>query len=109
VRLDLLELRLLRLPLVRAFETSFGRVASRTIVLVTVHAEGLAGWGESVADAHPFYSGETAASVWQIIDDHLSPRLLAAPVAHPRELGERFRAVRGHHIAKTARAATRFQ
>jgi o-succinylbenzoate synthase len=100
LRIDLLELRLLRLPLVRAFETSFGRVASRTIVLVTVHAEGLEGWGESVADADPFYSGETAASVWQIIDDYLSPRLLAAPVAHPHELGERFRAVRGHHMAK---------
>jgi O-succinylbenzoate synthase len=102
LRIDFLELRLLRLPLVRAFETSFGRVASRTIVLVTVHADGLEGWGESVADVDPLYSGETAATVWQAIDQYLAPRLLAAPIAHPRDLGDRFRAVRGHHMAKAA-------
>jgi O-succinylbenzoate synthase len=102
VRIDLLELRLLRLPLVRAFETSFGRVAARTIVLVTVHADGAAGWGEAVADADPHYSGETAASVWQAIDAYLAPRILAGPLAHPRDVGERLRGVRGHHMAKAA-------
>ena len=102
MRIDLLELRLLRLPLVRAFETSFGRVAARTIVLVTVHAEGAEGWGESVADADPHYSGETAASVWQAIDEYLAPRILAAPIAHPREVGDRLRGIRGHHMAKAA-------
>ncbi len=102
MRIDLLELRLLRLPLVRAFETSFGRVAARTIVLVTVHAEGAEGWGESVADADPHYSGETAASVWQAIDQYLAPRILAAPIGHPREVGDRLRGIRGHHMAKAA-------
>jgi O-succinylbenzoate synthase len=102
MRIDFLELRLLRLPLVRAFETSFGRVASRTIVLVTVRGDGLEGWGESVADADPLYSGETTDTVWRAIDAYLAPRLLAAPLSHPRELGERFRAVRGHHMAKAA-------
>jgi o-succinylbenzoate synthase len=102
VRIDLLELRLLRLPLVRPFETSFGRVAARTIVLVTVRAEGAEGWGESVADADPLYSGETAATVWQSIDEYLAPRILAAPLAHPREVGIRLRAIRGHHMAKAA-------
>jgi o-succinylbenzoate synthase len=102
VRIDLLELRLLRLPLVRPFETSFGRVSTRAIVLVTVHADGAEGWGESVADTHPFYSGETVNSVWQVIDEYLAPRILAAPIAHPRDVGERLRGVRGHHMAKAA-------
>jgi O-succinylbenzoate synthase len=102
VRIELLELRLLRLPLVRAFETSFGRVDARTIVLVTVHGEGAVGWGESVADADPHYSGETADSVWQAIDTYLAPRLLAAPIAHPRDVGGRLRGIRGHHMAKAA-------
>jgi len=87
---------------VRPFETSFGRVAARTIVLVTVHADGVEGWGESVADADPLYSGETAATVWQSIDEYLAPRILAAPLAHPREVGARLRHVRGHHMAKAA-------
>jgi O-succinylbenzoate synthase len=102
VRIDLLELRLLRLPLVRPFETSFGRVATRAIVLVTVHADGVEGWGESVAEAHPFYSAETVASVWQVIDHYLAPRILAAPIAHPRDVGERLRGIRGHRMAKAA-------
>jgi O-succinylbenzoate synthase len=102
VRIELLELRLLRLPLVRAFETSFGRVDARTIVLVTVHGEGAVGWGESVADADPHYSGETADSVWQAIDTYLAPRILAVPIAHPRDVGERLRGIRGHHMAKAA-------
>jgi len=100
--IDFLELRLLRLPLVRPFETSFGRVASRTIVLVTVRGDGLEGWGESVADADPLYSGETVDTVWRAIERYLAPRLLAAPIADARDLGERFRAVRGHHMAKAA-------
>ena len=100
--IDFLELRLLRLPLVRPFETSFGRVASRTIVLVTVRGDGLEGWGESVADADPLYSGETVDTVWRAIERYLAPRLLAAPIASARDLGERFRAVRGHHMAKAA-------
>jgi O-succinylbenzoate synthase len=102
VRIDLLELRLLRLPLVRAFETSFGRVDARTIVLVTVHGEGAEGWGEAVADADPHYSGETASSVWQVIDRYLAPRVLCAPLAHPREVGPRLQRIRGHHMAKAA-------
>ena len=100
--IDFLELRLLRLPLVRPFETSFGRVASRTIVLVIVRGDGLEGWGESVADADPLYSGETVDTVWRAIERYLAPRLLAAPIASARDLGERFRAVRGHHMAKAA-------
>jgi len=100
--IDFLELRLLRLPLVRPFETSFGRVASRTIVLVIVRGDGLEGWGESVADADPLYSGETVDTVWRAIERYLAPRLLAAPIADARDLGERFRAVRGHHMAKAA-------
>ena len=102
MRIDLLELRLLRLPLVRAFETSFGRVAARTIVLVTVHGEGAVGWGEAVAEADPHYSGETAASVWDVIDRYLAARILSAPFDHPRDVGPRLRLIRGHHMAKAA-------
>ena len=41
-----MELRLLRLPLVRFFETSFGRVYDRFFVLVTLEGDGVTGVGE---------------------------------------------------------------
>ena len=53
MRFERLQLRLLRLPLVHFFETSFERVYSRTFVLVTLTADGVDGVGECVADLTP--------------------------------------------------------
>jgi O-succinylbenzoate synthase len=102
VRVDCVELRLLRLPLVRFFETSFTRAYDRTFLLVTVHGGGLAGWGEGVAEADPYYSSETAAGAWRILEQYLVPRLIGVELSHPREFGARVRQVRGHRMAKAA-------
>ena len=40
MRIERIELRLVRLPLVRFFETSFGRIDDRAFVLVTVEEDG---------------------------------------------------------------------
>jgi O-succinylbenzoate synthase len=102
VRIDRIDLRLLRLPLVRPFETSFGRTVDREFVLIQVFAEGMAGWGECVADATPYYSPETTRTAWQVVEDYLAPRLLGAPVAHPRDVAAMTSQVRGHRMAKAA-------
>jgi len=73
VRIERIELRLLRLPLVRFFETSFGRIHDRSFVLVTVEDNGMTGVGECVADANPFYSAETTRTAWHIIADFIAP------------------------------------
>src|SRR5215510_5941921 len=59
VNVDSVEIRLIRLPLKEAFETSFGRVHSRLIFLVSVAGHGLNGWGEVVAMDEPLYGSET--------------------------------------------------
>jgi len=100
--IERLELRLIRLPLVRFFETSFGRVYDRTFVLVTVGGDGVQGFGECVADADPYYSAETHATAWHIIKDFLAPLVLNKPFSHPREIFPAMRVVRGHHMAKAA-------
>ena len=97
-----MELRLLRLPLVRFFETSFGRIDERTFVLVTVEQDGAIGFGECVADANPFYSAETTATAWHIIRDFIAPIVLGRPFDHPREIFDALRAIRGHQMAKAA-------
>lgn len=102
LRIDRLELRLLRLPLVRFFETSFGRSTDRTFVLVTLRGDGETGIGECVADANPFYSSETTATVWHIIRDFLGPLVLGRNFDHPRDLYPAMRHVRGHQMAKAA-------
>ena len=102
MRIERLDLRLIRLPLVRFFETSFGRVHDRTFVLVTAHGEGEIGYGECVADADPYYSPETTETSWHIIERFLAPRVIGVEFAHPREVFPALRAVRGHNMAKAA-------
>jgi O-succinylbenzoate synthase len=102
VRIQQLELRLVRLPLVRFFETSFGRVHDRTFVLVTVVSDGEVGYGECVADANPYYSSETTETSWHIIADFIAPRVLGPEFGHPHEVFPALRAIRGHNMAKAA-------
>ena len=102
MRIDRLELRLVRLPLVRFFETSFGRVHDRTFVLVTVRGNGQLGYGECVADADPYYSAETTETSWHIIEQYIAPRVLGTTFAHPRDVYPALAAIRGHNMAKAA-------
>lgn len=102
MKIDRIELRLVRLPLVHFFETSFGRVYDKTFILVRMSGEGLEAWGESVAEETPYYSAETNDTVWHIITGFLGPTLLGLDVDHPRDVFPAFRAVRGHNMAKAA-------
>jgi O-succinylbenzoate synthase len=97
------ELSVLRLPLVRPFETSFGRVAGREFVLVAVRdADGACGWGECVADADPYYSSETTTTAWHIMTKYLVPVILGRELDHPRDVARAWSRVRGHAMAKAA-------
>jgi O-succinylbenzoate synthase len=102
VRIERLELRLLRLPLVRFFETSFGRVHDRTFLLVRVEQDGAVGWGECVAEWHPYYSSETTRTAWHVISEFVAPLVLGRVFHHPSEVIGVLRRIRGHHMAKAA-------
>jgi O-succinylbenzoate synthase len=100
--IERLELRLLRLPLVHFFETSFGRVADKHFILVRASGGGLTGFGECVADRDPYYSSETNDTAWHIIKEFIAPRVVRASFAHPREVFPALKAIRGHNMAKAA-------
>ena len=102
MKIERLELRLLKLPLVHFFETSFGRIDDKHFILVRVDGGGATGYGECVAEIDPYYSSETNDTVWHIIADFLAPRLLGAELAHPREVFPALKAIRGHNMAKAA-------
>ena len=102
MKIDGLELRLLKLPLVHFFETSFGRVDDKHFILVRVESDGASGYGECVAEKDPYYSSETNDTVWHIIAEFIAPRLLGAEFAHPRDVFPALKAIRGHNMAKAA-------
>ena len=98
--IEKIETRTLRLPLQEPFETSFGRIDSRLIFLVSVEAAGLTGWGEVVASEEPRYSYETVGTAQHIIQECLAPVVLAQPVTNLSDLATRFTTFRGHNMAK---------
>jgi O-succinylbenzoate synthase len=102
VKIERLELRLLKLPLVHFFETSFGRIDDKHFILVRADGGGAAGYGECVAEQDPYYSAETNETAWHIIAGFIAPRLVGADIAHPREIFGALKAIRGHNMAKAA-------
>ena len=100
MKIERIELFLCRLPLVQFFETSFGRSYDRTFVLIRVEGEGQEGWGESVAEANPYYSSETTDTVWHIIEGFIAPLVVGRTFEHPRDVYPALRRIRGHNMAK---------
>jgi O-succinylbenzoate synthase len=104
VKIEKIELFLCRLPLVHFFETSFGRSYDRTFILIRVEGAALGntyeGWGESVAEANPYYSSETTETVWHIIAGFIAPLVVGTTFDHPREIYSALHRIRGHNMAK---------
>ena len=76
MKIESVTLRELQMPLVHFFETSFGRVYGRRIILVSVEADGVRGWGECVAGEDPFFSSEWIETAWATMKHYLAPTLL---------------------------------
>src|SRR3979411_1731505 len=102
MKIESVTLREIHMPLVHFFETSFGRVYSRRILLVSVEADGVRGWGECVAGEDPFYSPEWTETAWSTIKHYLAPLLLQSELDAGRDCASRFARVRGHRMAKAA-------
>lgn len=100
MKITAVTLREIQMPLVHFFETSFGRVYSRKILLVSIDAEGVLGWGECVAGEDPYYSSEWTQTAWPTIKDYLVPALFKADISCGRDCAAVFARVRGHRMAK---------
>ncbi|MFY9977711.1 MAG: o-succinylbenzoate synthase [Candidatus Sulfotelmatobacter sp.] len=102
MKIEAITIREIHMPLVHFFETSFGRTYSRSILLLTVHCEGVNGWGECVAGEDPFYSSEWVETAWPTITRYLAPALMGRNLESARDCPSLFSKVRGHRMAKAA-------
>ena len=102
MKIEAITLRELNIPLVHFFETSFGRIYARRILLVTVHSDGLEGWGECVAGEEPFYSEEYIDGAWDVTKRYLGPALLGKTLRSGCEVPALLARVREHRMAKAA-------
>jgi O-succinylbenzoate synthase len=99
------ELRLVGLPLVRPFRTSFGLETEKVCILVRVETDEETGWGECVAGPDPGFSEEFNDGAWLTIREFLAPALMAAGDVAIDELDRVFSGVRGNPMAKAALVA----
>jgi O-succinylbenzoate synthase len=102
MKIEAITLRELRIPLVHFFETSFGRTYDRRILLVTLHADGLEGWGECVAGEAPYYSEEYVEGAWDVTVRYLAPTLLGKTLQTGSEVPALLSRIREHRMAKAA-------
>jgi o-succinylbenzoate synthase len=102
MKIEAITLREIQMPLVNFFETSFGRTYGRCILLLTLHCDGIDGWGECVAGEDPFYSSEWIGSAWPTITEYLAPAVLGKSLTAARDCVPLMARVRGNRMAKTA-------
>ena len=100
MRLERVELFVIRLPLKSPYETSGSRETHQTRVIARIESEGVVGWGESVAPETPWYSGETPQTVWWLLDEIAIPRLLATELGHPDDTSRILGWIKDHRMAK---------
>ncbi len=102
MKIERVTVRLVALPLRRPFQTSFGRSTRKEFLLLSVHAHGLFGLGECVADVRPDYLPETNQTALHVLRDFLVPQLFGLDLGRPEDVAAAGAHVRGHEMAKAA-------
>ncbi|HZS09884.1 MAG TPA: o-succinylbenzoate synthase [Blastocatellia bacterium] len=102
MKIERIELREIRLPLVAPFETSFGQTTERRVIIVKVFSEGLHGWGECTVGENPFYNHESTDSAWMIIRDYVAPLVIGQEIESPQQVSKLTGRIRGNKMARGA-------
>jgi O-succinylbenzoate synthase len=100
VTLDGFELRVLQLPLVSPFTTSFGTESVREVIVVRALTADGDGWGEIVTQADPLYSSEYTQGAWDVAQRFLIPALLDRRIVAPDDVADALEPFKGHRMAK---------
>lgn len=77
MRLEAVELRVVELPLVSPFRTSFGTEVVKECIVLRAVTDAGEGWGECVAMTDPFYSSEFISGAAEVLRRWLAPALFA--------------------------------
>ena len=101
MRIQRIDLKLVRLPLVRPFRTSSSAKSYLDHILVRVcDSEGRAGWGECASPSDPYYCRETVETCWHLLKDFLCPLVLGRDWKTIDEFVALYRLVKGNNFAK---------
>ncbi len=100
MKIEAINLREIHMRLKSPFETSFGVLQDRRILLAEVIADGVSGWGEVTTGETPSYNAETTDTAWHIISDFIVPSLIGKTLVTATEVPALLDHIRGHQMAK---------
>lgn len=100
VTIEGVELRVLHMPLVSPFTTSFGTETVREVIVVRVRTSEGEGWGEIVTQHAPLYSSEYTQGAWDVTSRFLVPALRAREQVAPEDVAGILEPFVGHRMAK---------
>jgi len=98
--IESVEVLKLDLPMKTSFETSFGRLTTKSTVLVKITSDGNTGYGEAASFHAPLYNPETVDTCVYIINKFIAPSILKKDFKSPKELRAAYDYIVGHNIAK---------
>jgi O-succinylbenzoate synthase len=101
MKIESIILRELQMKLKSPFETSFGVVQDRRILLAEVMVDGAIGWGEVTACETPGYNSETTDTAWHVLSDFVAPSLIGKEITGASECPALTAHIRGHQMAKS--------
>ena len=102
MRIESLEIREIHLCLKKPFETSFGTIQHRRILLVEAHCDGVTGWGEITVESAPFYNSECVDAAWVVFEQFVAPQLVGKQIDTAAEVRALLAGIRGHEMTKAA-------
>jgi o-succinylbenzoate synthase len=100
LKIDGIELRELRLPLVAPFETSGWTEEEKRCIIIEMTSGNQTGFGECAVTAGPWYGPETIASAWHVMQEYFVPAVLGKVFSSPSQLVDSLSFVRGNNMAK---------
>ncbi len=100
LKIDRVDLALVRLPLIRPFVTSSSRKEHLDHILVKVFASGLVGWGECASPSGPYYCEETVETCWHMLRDYLVPSVLGRQWNRVDELTACYQSIKRNNFSK---------
>jgi O-succinylbenzoate synthase len=101
MKIESIALREIHMQLKSPFETSFGTVRDRRILLVEVVADGASGWGEVTVVESPVFNSETTETAWHVISDFIAPALVGKSLSNASGFPGLTTHIRGHEMAKS--------
>ncbi len=100
MRIDRVQLLLVRMNLITPFQASTHATQELNHILVRAEGGGHVGWGECSTLNDPYYLGETYETAWHILEKFLVPPVLGKEWSTIEELIQLFGPVKGNTFAR---------